>query len=73
MLVSENPIVQGAAIDLFTERAGSALSSLRIAIGIRRLSSQVGKTAADIYAAGGAPSAGAGAELNGQTVIGISG
>ena len=73
MLVSENPAVQGAAIDLFTGGAGSALSSLRTAIRIRRLSSQVERTAADIYAAGGAPSAVAGAELNGQTVIGISG
>jgi hypothetical protein len=36
------------------------------------LSSRVEKTASDIYASGSAPSAVVGAELNGQTVIGIS-
>ncbi|ROH98824.1 hypothetical protein EGI16_19875 [Chryseobacterium sp. G0240] len=73
MLVSENPLIQGTAIDLLTGGAGSAISSLRTASRIRRLSSQVEKTAADISATGKAPSAVAGAELNGQTVIGISG
>ncbi|SEH33961.1 hypothetical protein [Chryseobacterium culicis] len=36
------------------------------------MSSRVEKTASDIYASGSAPSAVVGAELNGQTVIGIS-
>ncbi|WP_426477313.1 DUF6443 domain-containing protein [Chryseobacterium sp. CBSDS_008] len=72
MQVSENPLVQGAAIDLLTGGTGAAISSLRTANRIRRLSSRVEKTASDIYASGSAPSAVVGAELNGQTVIGIS-
>ncbi|WP_353938910.1 RHS repeat-associated core domain-containing protein [uncultured Chryseobacterium sp.] len=72
MQVSENPLVQGTVIDLLTGGTGAAISSLRTANRIRRLSSRVEKTASDIYASGSAPSAVVGAELNGQTVIGIS-
>jgi len=72
-MVSENPAVQGAAVDLFTGGTGAFISTLRTINRMRKLTSQVAATASELSATGRAPATIVGAELNGQTAIAVSG
>ncbi|MEC3874460.1 RHS repeat-associated core domain-containing protein, partial [Chryseobacterium salviniae] len=56
-----------------TEGAGSAISSLRTASRMSKLSSRVTETASELSVSGKAPATIVGAELNGQTTIATSG
>ncbi|MGL6127557.1 RHS repeat domain-containing protein, partial [Chryseobacterium artocarpi] len=65
-------VIEGGAA-IATEGIGSAISSLRTAGRMSKLSSEVTATASELSAGGKAPATIVGAELNGQTTIATSG